>query len=284
MPILIIFLIWYFGFGRNNPDTYRKIEGKIGKIVVALIILSAFGSLVPALFSLSIGFLVLLLSFSPFLMFGYIVSKIFGIGKSSNKGKADKTSTVSRNNSTEPLTALTKSVPKRKKIIRKFNKKYNLNLTEEEIDRIVDASYMSAAWEREIDTMQTEYSTISQWYTGNTAWLRVYLRVFPVQSISSDFARQREICFNTFSQIFDEINPSHFGSIESCIDAINTKYFASLDESTFMIVYRFLESCGRKYNLPDLGVIKNESDLDRLRRKYDETPNADDKRGARLTL
>ena len=49
---------------------------------------------------------------------------------------------------------LPKPVVKRKKIIANFNEKYDLNLTEEQIKRIADASYLSFAWKQEVEAMQ----------------------------------------------------------------------------------------------------------------------------------
>lgn len=275
MPLLVFFLIWYFGFARNNPNTYKKIDGKVGKIITALILFSVFGSFIPSFFGLSIALIVLLVTFSPVIIFFSIIAKLFGIGKNKNKGYKDSSVLGAVSSAKANVaTGLTRSVPKRKKILKKFNKKYGLNLLDEEIDRIVDASYLYLAWEKEIYDMQNNYDTISQWYVGNTGWLRAYMKVFPVHTISSDFARQREICLETFTQIFDEINPGSFGTVEDCIEAINNEYFSSFDETTFMVVYRFLEGASKKYNLPSLGIIRNESELDKLRKKYDRSVDA----------
>ena len=268
MPI-VIFLIWYILRARNNPKTYNSIEGKIGKIITFMVILSVLSSFIQPLLFLSIAIIVLLAIFSPVIIVGGLISKVLGIGGKKEKNNPQVASTYQSNGNL--TTGLTKSVPKRRKIIQKFNKKYKLTLTDEEIARIVEASYMSFAWEKEIFDMQQEYDTISQWYNSNTNWLRAYLRVFPVQSVSSDFARQRQICMETFAQIFDEVNPSAFGTLDDCISVINERYFSYFDETTFMIAYRFLESCGKHYDLPSMGIIRNESELDKLRRKYDES-------------
>lgn len=265
MPVLVFFVIWYFLYAQNKPDTYKKIDGKVGKIIALLIVFSAASSVIPAFLDLSI---ILLVFFFPLIALILVVKGLLGMGRK----KRDRRNMTS--SQYDGMTTLTKSVPKRKKIIRKFNKKYDLNLNDDEMDRIVDASYLYISWEKEIYDMQDEYDTISQWYMGGTGWFRVYLSVFPVHTISSDFSRQRQICLETFAQIFDEINPGSYGSVEDCIEDINNQYFSSFNETTFMVVYRFLESCGKKYELPSLGIIKNETELDRLRKKYDQSANA----------
>ena len=275
MPILLVFLIWYFGFARNNPNRYKKVEGKVGKIILALVLLSVFSSFIGPLLGISIALLVCLVTFSPIIALGYVVCKILGIGnnKKTNVGAAQIHARASHNNSVSSM--LTRSVPKRKRIVEKFNKKYDLTLTEDEIDRIVDASYLSVIWENEIYEMQNEYDSIYQWYSGNTNWLRTYIKVFPVQNISSDIVRQKQICIKNFCEVFDEIKMNNFLSIDECIEVINEKYYSFFDETTLMIAYRFLESNGKHYDLPSLGLVRNESELDKLRRKYDATKAAE---------
>ena len=118
--------------------------------------------------------------------------------------------------------------------------------------------------------MQEEYYSQYEWFNSDTGWLRAYLKVFPIQSVSSDFARQRYICLDVFEQIFTEVGIEQYSNVDECIDAINNKYMTFFDENTFMIAYRFLEANGRRFKLPGLDVIRNESDLDRLMNKYDE--------------
>lgn len=168
------------------------------------------------------------------------------------------------------VTGLTKAVPKRRKIIQKFNQKYDLYLTDEEINRIVDASYMSNCWEREILDMDQKYDTISQWYRGDSAWLRAYLHAFPVQNVTSDFESQRSICLDTFYQIFAEIDPGKYESVESCVREINHRFMTNFDDITFSVAHRFLADNGYKFELPHFDVHGVKSDIDRLKDKYDQ--------------
>ncbi len=282
MPLLFIFITWYICYGRNNPKIYRGLAGKVPKIIGVLIILSALSSVSPSVLSFSVVAVIALgITFGPFIFLFWLIRKLLGKDKVRDQ-KADYTYYQNHyQEQSKPKTAgtavtgLTRSVPKRRKIVEKFNKKYSLSLTEKEIDRIVDASYMSNCWEREIYDMNREYDSVFQWYNGDSGWLRSYLHAFPVQSVSSDFELQRTICLDSFDQIFRDINPGNYTTIDDCIDAINQRYLTSFDDSTFMIAYRFLEANGRHYELPHMGVMRNESDIDKLRHKYDATPDAD---------
>lgn len=208
MPLIIIFFIWYGMYGRNNPNVYSKIHNKIGWIIALFVI---FGGLS----GFSSGFGLLLVLSLVIAVFGAPIWLVAWLIARSSKGKAKAKqddysyykqhySQPSENKGTT-VTGLTRAVPKRRKIIQKFNQKYDLYLTDEEINRIVDASYMSNCWEREILDMDQKYDTISQWYRGDSAWLRAYLHAFPVQNVTSDFESQRSICLDTFYQVFSEM-------------------------------------------------------------------------------
>ena len=281
MPLLVFFLLWYAFFVRNNPRIYNKLDGKIGTIMFWLIALTVFPAFIPgvlgAMFGLTVAALAILAAFSPIIIPAVIIGRILGFGKNKHKkGKTVKYDTKERNMST----GLTKSVPKRRKIVRKFNKKYDLNLTEEEINKIVDASYMSFAWEKEIKDMDEDYDSVFEWYNSMTNWLRAYLKAFPIHTVSSDFARQKEIVVETFDQLLLEVQPSSYSSLEECIEDINNKYFCALDETTFMMIFRLLQVSGKYHKLPTSNLIRHETDIDRLKRKYDETSDADVKADA----
>ncbi|MCD8378772.1 MAG: hypothetical protein LUC95_00270, partial [Lachnospiraceae bacterium] len=85
-------------------------------------------------------------------------------------------------------TLLARPLAKRKKVIQEFNLKYRLTLTDAEVNRIAEASYVSEGWKKEAEAMTQKYDTIGQWFQGPTGWLRVYIYVFQIQNISSDFA------------------------------------------------------------------------------------------------
>lgn len=273
MPLIIIFFIWYGMYGRNNPNVYSKIHNKIGWIIALFVIfggLSGFSSLFGGLLAVSI---VIAFFGAPIWLIAWLISK-------SAKGKARQkqndydyyTQHYSQSDAKAGMTVtgLTKAVPKRRKIIQKFNQKYDLYLTDEEINRIVDASYMSNCWEREILDMDQKYDTISQWYRGDSAWLRAYLHAFPVQNVTSDFESQRSICLDTFYQVFSEIDPGKYESMESCVREINHRFMTNFDDITFSVAHRFLADNGYKFELPHFDVRGVKSDIDRLKDKYDQ--------------
>lgn len=283
MGFIVAFIIWYNIIVKNNPRIYKSLDGKIRGIVTAIILLSIFSSAIPKFFIASlVVVMVLLLTFGLPVFIIRSILKSLGLIKNKEKESLNseydraryereiKASGNSKKKYGNSLTGLTKSFPKRRKIVEKFSKKYSLNLTEKEVDRIVDASYTSYSWEREIYDMTEDYDALAQWYNRDTGWLRAYLRAFPIQSVSSDFDRQREICQDVFTQVLTEINPGRFATIDECVDAINDKYLTAFDEQTFMIAYRFLEANKVHIDLPSHTVLKGDSDLEKLMHKYDE--------------
>ena len=270
MGFVITLIILYNIFGKSNPKVYHKVHSGLPKIIGGLIALSVLGSAIPALLGLSIG---LLFAFSPFIAIGWLVKTLTGNKKralqyeeSKYTGSRGGTSLSFENKLKTPLP---KSVRKRRKIVDKFNKRFDLTLSDAEIDRIVDASYASIEWEVEIYAMTKEMTTINEWYRGDTAFVRAYMKAFYVQQISSDFAMQERICFEAFDQIMRETKPERFASIDACVEYINNTFMTGFDEQTFMIAYRYLEKKGRRYKLPRLGVARNDGGLSDLMSKYD---------------
>lgn len=255
---IVWFMIWYFAIGRNNPKIFKKIGKHIKTIVIALIALSMFSWALPLLMGLF--FLA-----SPFIVIGLIVKMM----SNSKKDKEYREETTrERQQFNVEGKGLVKAVPKRYKIVRNFNKKWNLNLTEEQIKTIVDASYISVLWEAEIIAMDKDYNSIYEWFKSDTAWLRAYLLAFKVQDVSSDFAMQREIVFHAFDQIFKEMDFKKYDQRKDMLWDLNNKYLTSFDDVTFMTAYRFLQSEGRDYDIGNGTIIKNEDKLEILARKY----------------
>ena len=164
---------------------------------------------------------------------------------------------------------LPKSAVRRHKIVRKFNEQYNLFLTEEQIKRIVDASYMSVAWKTEVEAMSLKYDSVYQWLTGDTAYLRAYLKVFGVQDVTSDFKQQMQIVMDSFEEIFDYSDTISGLSLERRIEMINSKFLTNFDDITYMIAYRYLESLGLHHDLGETQLNKIDGSLDDLMAKYD---------------
>lgn len=280
MPAIIIFLIIFGIIGDRKNLFSGKTFSILKKIILGLIALSFLGELIPVL--------VILLGFMSPLFFPLLILWI--VKRSDDNKKAERNNQGSfnqRNDDTGRYYAnnhvssgkfsskLPKSASVRRKIIGKFNKKYDLRLTDSQIQRIVDASYYSPQWDREIEAMNQEYNSIYEWFQGDTAWLRAYLKAFKVQSISSDFKQQHDICVEEFDQVFGGVDMTRAFNQDDAIRQINTTFFTGFDDISFMIAYRFLERNGRKHNLTPHEVVKNESETDRLARKYDKLPDPD---------
>lgn len=165
---------------------------------------------------------------------------------------------------------LPRTVKKRVKIVENFSRRFELGLTDAEIKRIVDASYLSDAWKREVEAMAGDYATEVEWFNGVTGWLRVYLYVFRIQNVSSDFPRQLQICDETFDEVMRYAESLQYATLDEKIEKVNQRFFTRFDEATFMIAYRFMEKRGRKYDLDRIQVLKNEKDYEEAARKYDQ--------------
>lgn len=170
---------------------------------------------------------------------------------------------------TSKSSILPAAAKKRRKIVESFNEKYELYLTPEQIKGIVDASYFSEIWKKEIEAMTKKYETLSQWYQGYTKWLRVYLRVFHVQEVTSDIRQQESICVYAFEEVFLYADSLSDMPLSEKIRAVNDKFYASFDDVSFMIAYRFLESKGKKHDLGRSGIVREDADIDELLHKYD---------------
>jgi len=168
---------------------------------------------------------------------------------------------------------LPKAPTKRKKIIQNFNNKYNLNLTEEQIQSIANSSYMSEIWHNEVDAMNQKYNSVYEWFPGYTQWLRTYMYVFHVQEITSDIRQQEKIVIKTFEEIFQYADSLEGFTVAEKIEKVNSKYMTAFDDATFMIAYRFLEAKGMHHDLEGPELLKDENEIDELLEKYKTMPS-----------
>ena len=157
---------------------------------------------------------------------------------------------------------------KRTRLVSEFNEKYKLTLTEEEIKRIVEASYMSESWKREVESMAARYETVHEWFYGDTSWLRVYIYAFEVQNISSDFELQERYAEEAFDEVFRYAESMTYLTLPERIARVNDRFFATFDEASFMIAYRYMEKKGKKYDLGSGAVLKNEDEAEQAMHKY----------------
>ena len=165
-------------------------------------------------------------------------------------------------------TSLPSSAVKRRKIVAKFNEKYELCLTDAQIQSIVNSSYMSQTWRREVEAMDRKYESMYEWFQGPTGWLRVYLYVFKVQDISSDIQLQENIVAHSFDEIFNYADECETFTIHDTIERINNHFMTTFDDATFAAAYRFLEQKGKRHVIKTHRVVRNENTVDDLESKY----------------
>jgi len=164
---------------------------------------------------------------------------------------------------------LPKPLIRRNRIITSFNQKYDLSLTDEEIRRIAEASYVSDSWKREVEAMTCKYETEGQWFAGSTDWLRVYIYVFQIQNISTDFSMQEQICYEALDEVVSYACELPDATVEERVRRVNDRYFTRFNEMSFMIAYRFLQRKGRTYNLSRPDLVKNvDQELEEVMKKY----------------
>lgn len=275
--LIVVILIAYAVKGDRKNSFTAKQFNTLKKWIIGIFLVSIFSSFIPSLVIIS-------LVFSPIILPVLLIVMRINKNRRKNIQKDFQGSCNQQNDAsgvyygsstlkTGGHGVLPKEASKRRKIIEKFNRKYELYLTESQIQRIVDASYYSYEWEREIADMNKEYNSVYEWFQGNTDWLRAYLKAFKVQSVCSDFNQQKQICFSEFDQVFREIDFASFYSQDEAIHEINDRFFTDFNDISFMIAYRFLETNGRKYDLVTRSIVKNESETDILARKYDRMPS-----------
>lgn len=156
----------------------------------------------------------------------------------------------------------------RKKIILRFNDKYNLTLTKQDIQLIASATYMSIEWASEVYSMDRKYDSVYEWLGQGNIWLRVYLYAFNVQNISPVFNKQEELVFQSFDTIFSEMCIDDTLPTEVIIENINHKYLTNFDETSFMLAINYMESRGKRYKYGAPILTRMSSDIENLTRKY----------------
>lgn len=257
--LIVLVAIWYALWGKNNPNASRTVnspkkKSNIGGVIGFIIVLSILGLTTHHIAALLLVFGI------PALVIGKVVSSVT---KNTAREESPEYKNIPEN------FKLTQTVSKRRKILVNFNKEYELNLTEEQIERIVDASYFSYSWEREIYDMSKKYNHPAEWFRSDTMWLRAYLAAFPMMNITSDFEMQRRVVEDAFRQIFTELPPGEFMTIDSAIEETNKRFFTLFDESTYMIAFRYMQTKGMKLEFPN-AIHHMETEAERLMREYDE--------------
>lgn len=270
--IIGLFVLWYIFIGRNQPKSYKKIKKNRGKLIPIFIILIILSFASSSFWILWPIVMVALFAILPFYILYKLVRAI--LPKKEAPDTPDYTSYTTRrerNNAMPRAAQLPDAVGKRIKIVEKFNKKYDLNLNENQIQTMVDASYVSTDWELFLHSMTQDYATVHQWFaSGNNGWLCVYLRVFNTQTVSPDMQQQKQICLDSFRQIFQHANLSSFNTPAWDIRDVNNKFMTNFDDTSFMLAYRFLEKNGIHHELGSVKIMDADDELEALKRKYEE--------------
>ncbi len=257
--ILFIVICWYLVKGREDPGVRRKMKSVLGTIpkliggfFTIIFVTVAFSLLAGGIFSAFSGLI-------PFIVIASIISKLVKSGKNEKKReKSIEYREIKQNVNHGAGYKLTQSTSKRVRIVSKFNKKFGLNLTDDQIERIMNASYVSYYWEKEIYDMTQDYNVQVEWLKSDTDWLRAYLMAFPVMDIASDFSVQKKIVVDAFYQIFKGITAKSYYSIDEMIKDVNNRYLVNFNEMTFMIAHKFLKQNGHDFELPRIGVTRVE--------------------------
>lgn len=265
--IVILLALWWIFVGRNEPKSYKKVKKNKNKwlpVIVILILLSAASSTLWLLWPL----LMLALPF-------YIIYKfIRSVSRKKNPDVPDYgsyTTKRERNGAMPRASQLPNAVDKRIRIVTKFDKKYGLNLTENQIQTMVDASYVSTDWEYFLHSMTQEYAGVHQWFaSGPNGWLCVYLRVFNTQTVSPDMQQQKQICLDSFRQVFQYTDLSVYNTPAWDIRDVNNKFMTNFDDTSFMLAYRFLEKNGIHHELGSVRIMDADAELEALKRKYED--------------
>ena len=265
----MIYLVVY-----NRPGNKKKFKKHMLRdffiaqllLVILTVVLAVNNAFVPAgdtligfLFSVFFGFF-----FVPFQIFKKITGKLFGVVEQEDEPV--------RNKSYKQQQMLPAEEVERAKIVFKFNERYQLCLTDDNVRTIVNSSYHSNLWQKEITAMREEYHSIVEWIQSGNSCLRIYLRVFNVMEISSDSQFQQSICIRSFDEVFSYMSKQQYQTVPECIRGINDHFLTNFDDVTFMMAYRILQSQGRQYTLPSGSTLVVDSELDEMQKKYDRMP------------
>ena len=170
---------------------------------------------------------------------------------------------------------LPKSKKGRLKLLDNFNKKFNLYLEEDQMNSIVDSSYFSETWKKELEAMDEKYDTLYNWFDGPTTWLRLYIWCFIPQEITYDIIQQEKICFCSFDSVFKYAESLGNVSRAEVIKRCNEKFFCQFDDITFTMSLKYMSTHGRSYKLGVASPMEYDSrssKLSDLEKKYEDVP------------
>ena len=166
------------------------------------------------------------------------------------------------------------SPDKRADIIKTFMDKFNIRISYADIITIVEATYYSKEWEKELEAMTNDYANLGMWFTtdgGRKNWLRIYLACFPVKEISGDMEEQHDLIVNKhFVNLYKDIISREFLTNEEIIRYINEKFYLTFDKNSFAIWKAYMKKNGYDIPLKNDGQVGFDTEINRLKRNYSD--------------
>ena len=163
---------------------------------------------------------------------------------------------------------------KREDIIIAFSNRYSVGISDEDRQAIVDATYYSNDWERELEAMTNDYANLGMWYTKDDkkmCWLRVYLAAFPVKEISSDIDEQYSITVEKhFINLYKAICKRDFLTNEEIIKYINETFLLNFDKNSFAVWKAYMKDNDFIIKLKNEGQVGFDTDINKLMRNYSD--------------
>lgn len=284
--LLVIFILVCLSKFRNNEMTSEEFKKNIIFGIIVSIVIGVLETISPFFLAAGVGLIIYKMikskgkqNITKEDVTDFVNRTVEGVGDVANSftsavDEQKKKKNASQNfNYQENYRKKTKksgiSMREKKKILKNFNEKYHLTLTDEEQERILEASAISNFWDQEIASMKQKYESPYGWISKANSWLRCYLYVFNVQNVTSDVQMQYQICESAFTQVFDFVQAEGITGLDNMIRICNNKFLTNFNDITFTLSYRFMEARGKHYELKFQDVVSIDNDLDELRKKYD---------------
>ena len=163
---------------------------------------------------------------------------------------------------------LDRAPKKRAAIIRKLNKLYDLNLKERQIESIVNASYASRGWAREVKAMGRVYASPYEWTQAGDSWLRIYLYAYSIMDIIPDYKLQEEVVVRAFDEAFTYGCGNGDLPLEVVVQNINSRFFTKFDELTFLKAVEYMKTKGKHYSFATSVMDTVNTRMEDLEAKY----------------
>ena len=170
-------------------------------------------------------------------------------------------------NSTNEL-GLPRSPKSRFKTLQKMNKLYGLMLNGRQIESIVNASYASRGWAKELKAMERIYASPYEWTQAGDSWLRIYLYAFSIMDIIPDYKLQEDVVVRAFDEAFTYGCGNGDLPLEVVVQNINSKFLTRFDELTFLKAVEYMKTKGKSYRFATSVMDTVNTVMEDLEEKY----------------